>query len=437
MRRNTAMTVAATAVVLLLAACGGGESADGSSDTGSGDGEAAAEPTTLTIWDFGYFPDQNKEALDAIDAAFMQANPTITIEHEGVPYDTFFERFRAAIAAGEGPDVVTMYPSLFAQDYAQGLQAIDDVVTDELASQVTLLDVSRAPDGKLYSIPWTTYGFVYFANTELFAQAGIDELPTTWDGLLESCTTLREAGIEPLSIGFKDGYMPDWLHYIYGDMLLDSDELDQLVAAELPLNHPKLVRSVELVQEMNEAGCFAEGGNGRTYADAETYFAAGDAAATIGVATPNKLAQLSETIGQDVIDVFAPPMVPDAVSDEQIIDMGPNSGYAVTAWTENRDAAVSYLQYMLSAEGQQLLWDNQLIPNNTEIELSSDWDVEQKMLDLYTLEGNVTTYMAYPASVMVEMERQATAWPVGEVSAEDVTGDMEAAMEKLRPKYQP
>lgn len=431
--------VVAAALTLSLAACGDDDPASDSSSAGddgsTGEAAAVTEPTTLTVWDYGYFPDQNQEALEAIDAAFSEANPNITIEHEGIPYDTFFERFRAAIAAGEGPDVVSMYPSLFAQDYAQGLQPIDDAITDELAEEVTLLDISRAPDGQLYSVPWTTYGFTYFANTDLWSQAGIDELPDTWDGLLESCQTLRAAGIEPFSFGWQDGYMGDWLHYVHTDMLVDSDELEQLVAAELPLNDPKLVQSVEFVQAMGDAGCFAEGADGRTYADAEEYFAAGDAAAVMGVATPNKLRQLSETIGEDAIDVFAPPMVPGSTSDTQIIDMGPNSGYGVTAWTPSRDAAVSYISYLLSAEAQQIAWDNLLIPNSTAVELSSDWKAEQNMLDLYALPGNLTTYLAFPASVMVEMERQTPAWTSGDVSAEDITGAMEDAMSRLRPKY--
>ena len=40
-----------------------------------------------------------------------------------------------------------------------------------------------------------------FYNTDLFAQAGIDEPPATWDELLDDVQALKEAGITPIILG--------------------------------------------------------------------------------------------------------------------------------------------------------------------------------------------------------------------------------------------
>ena len=394
-----------------------------------------ASPVTLTVWDPGYSEEGGKTRLDAINAAFTAKYPTINIKMEAPAYDTYFDKFRAATAAGSGPDVVSMYPSLFAADYANGLEVIDDVVTPEVAKAVSLIDVSRAPDGKLYAIPFEAYTFQYFYNKKLFQQAGISGPPTTWEGLLDTCTKLRSAGIQPISGGWKDGYMGDWFLYIYADMLLNDDELKQLVSAQLPFNSPKMVQAITYLQDMNKAGCFADGSDGRTLSDSEDYFSGGKAAMVLTNVSLGKLEQYRAALGNDVPDVFYPPMLPGSFQTGQMVDFGPNNGWALTKWAQDRDAGILYLRFLLSKEAQQILGDNGSIPSNTEIVLQGKDPVEDKLLAGFALEGNRTTYMAMPASVLAIAERQTPAYVSGELSAQELMDQLEAAMAKLRPKY--
>lgn len=392
-------------------------------------------PVTLTVWDPGYSDEGGKARLDAINAAFTAKYPTINIKMEAPAYDTYFDKFRAATAAGSGPDVVSMYPSLFAADYADGLQPIDDVVTPELAPVLPLIDVSRAPDGKLYAIPFEAYTFQYFYNKELFQQAGISGPPTTWQGLLDTCTELRSAGIQPISAGWKDGYMGDWFLYIFADMLLNDDELKQLVSAQLPFNSPKMVQAITYLQDMYKAGCFADGSDGRTLSDSEEYFSGGEAAMLLINVSLGKLEQFRATLGNDAVDVFYPPMLPGSFQTGQMVDFGPNNGWALTKWAQDRDAGILYLRFLLSKDAQQILGDNGSIPSNTEIVLKGKDPVEDKLLAGFALEGNRTTYMAMPAPVLAIAERQTPAYVSGELSAQDLMDQLEAAMAKLRPKY--
>lgn len=396
-----------------------------------------ASPVTLTVWDPGYSDEGGKTRLDAINAAFTAKYPTINIKMEAPAYDTYFDKFRAATAAGSGPDVVSMYPSLFAADYADGLQPIDDVVTPELAPVLPLIDVSRAPDGKLYAIPFEAYTFQYFYNKQLFQQAGISGPPTTWQGLLDTCTELRSAGIQPISAGWKDGYMGDWFLYIYADMLLNDDELKQLVSAQLPFNSPKMVQAITYLQDMYKAGCFADGSDGRTLSDSEEYFSGGEAAMLLINVSLGKLEQFRATLGNDAVDVFYPPMLPGSFQTGQMVDFGPNNGWALTKWAQDRDAGILYLRFLLSKDAQQILGDNGSIPSNTEIVLKGKDPVEDKLLAGFALEGNRTTYMAMPAPVLAIAERQTPAYVSGELSAQDLMDQLEAAMAKLRPKYTP
>lgn len=56
-------------------------------------------------------------------------------------------------------------------------------------------------DGAMYSTPATATDYVgVFYNTELFAQAGIEEFPTTWEDFWTACDKLKAIGVAPLSL---------------------------------------------------------------------------------------------------------------------------------------------------------------------------------------------------------------------------------------------
>src|SRR5690606_38064527 len=59
-------------------------------------------------------------------------------------------------------------------------------------------------DGGLYAVPFDLGMVGFWYNKELFAQAGIDAPPTTWDEFLEDVQTLKDAGITPIAVGGQD-----------------------------------------------------------------------------------------------------------------------------------------------------------------------------------------------------------------------------------------
>lgn len=68
-------------------------------------------------------------------------------------------------------------------------------------------------DGKAYTFPIATgiSGMIY--NKALFADAGIAEVPTTWDELLDACAKLQAAGYQPFSVGIKDAWFVQMQFY--------------------------------------------------------------------------------------------------------------------------------------------------------------------------------------------------------------------------------
>ncbi len=79
-------------------------------------------------------------------------------------------------------------------------------------------------------------GFWY--NKDLFAQAGIDAPPATWDGLLEQIQTLKDAGITPIAVGAGDKWPA---HFWYSYLMVrlgGADAMNQIAATTTSTSRP-------------------------------------------------------------------------------------------------------------------------------------------------------------------------------------------------------
>ena len=61
-------------------------------------------------------------------------------------------------------------------------------------------------------MPWSGQGIHFYYNKALFKKAGLDPNtpPKTWAQFLAACATLKNAGITPITAGWKDGYYAEW-----------------------------------------------------------------------------------------------------------------------------------------------------------------------------------------------------------------------------------
>ncbi len=61
----------------------------------------------------------------------------------------------------------------------------------------SVADGATLYDGKRYLVPFGYHYAGMFYNPKVMAEAGIAEMPKTWDELLAACTTLKAKGIDP------------------------------------------------------------------------------------------------------------------------------------------------------------------------------------------------------------------------------------------------
>jgi ABC-type glycerol-3-phosphate transport system substrate-binding protein len=422
------LACALVAVAAIGVGCGSDDSGDGAAESG--------EPVTLTIWNFGYFSDGGKEVWDQLDSKFEKANPDIKIQHEGIPYENLYVKLRGTIAAQRGPDLVTLFPGAFAGDYRDGLTPLDEYITDEQKDENPLWKTSQSPDGKTYAVPTSVYGYYLAFNKELFEKAGLDPEapPTTDQELLDACSALRDAGIEPLAAGWRDGYLLEWYLFVYGGQLLSPEDTERWMGLDLPASNPAFKGALDFVTRLNEAGCFHKNGATASLEGARDQFGKGQVA--MALETTGNLALFREQLGEDKVGVSLPPKVSGSAWPD-MTDTGANVGFGVTSWSENPDAAWKYISFVAQQDNQELFWNEQNdIPVNRNAETPSDSAPVQSLLEIMKLPDNHSIYTAFPASALIPLEKDAPDFLAGRLSSDEVLGHMDDAIEKAKPRLQ-
>lgn len=189
----------------LLSGCSGSSSgADeqrGTSTSGMSSASSAAktgETTDLLLWlpPFG--------TGDALDKEFWEktlqpwaAENNVNLSIEITPWSNYEEKYMTGFSSGAGPDVGYMYLEMLNDFIEMGtLEPMDDMFTQAEKDNYLHFDLGFI-NGKQYTVPFVVGNarIMYF-NTDILEQAGVTELPKTWDDFVEVCTQIKDANIE-------------------------------------------------------------------------------------------------------------------------------------------------------------------------------------------------------------------------------------------------
>jgi ABC-type glycerol-3-phosphate transport system substrate-binding protein len=189
--------------------------------------EVAAEPTAV-VNAFGTCdrPLKMMHGLTGTDGAvfatlleqFVKENPDVCLQSEGYAWDTFFQKYPTAVAAGTPPDMVIFHAAEVPQMAAQGLMMpLDDMYADgsvnsadynpSLMKQITW-------DGKIYAVPFDNHGWLLWVNTKIVKDAGLDpeNLPKNGTEFIEWAqkVTTDKNGKHPTDAGFDKDNVEIW-----------------------------------------------------------------------------------------------------------------------------------------------------------------------------------------------------------------------------------
>lgn len=317
---------------------------------------AQDEEVTITWWHISTFEDHANYWQGLADA-YTEMHPNVTIEITILENEAFKERLVTVMQAGDPPDLFQSWGGGVLWEFADaGLvrdisPELEGEWKDSFSAQAALELYGQ--DGEYYGVPWSWGAVGMFYNTELFAEAGIEAPPATWDEFLATVQTLKDAGILPLSLGEGDKW-PGHFWWVYLAIRLGGEQafLDAYNRDGAFTDEP-FVQAGEYLQQLVELEPFPEGFIGLGYADQAGLMGSGGAAMELmGQWAPGAHRDNTEDAGASVegkISWFPFPEVEGGAGNPGDV-LGGGDGFAVGSNAE--DATVDFLRFITSAENQ-------------------------------------------------------------------------------------
>jgi ABC-type glycerol-3-phosphate transport system substrate-binding protein len=235
----------------LLAACSGG-SPKSSSTASSQD----RTPVKITVWDYYGSSTPVKPAL----AGFKQRYPWITINYQGLDWDTISTKFTVSVSSGSAPDMATLDMTWIPTYASNGLlMDLSKVAGDTLNGKPIKDQYSGGAlnamtyQGHFVTMLFDADCYALYYRRDLFEKKGIS-VPTNWD---EFRAAAKALATDTNGDGKADKYLmeldPDVFHYAAylfqnGGAILDPAN------SKAVFNSPEGVRALEMYKGFLDDG---------------------------------------------------------------------------------------------------------------------------------------------------------------------------------------
>jgi raffinose/stachyose/melibiose transport system substrate-binding protein len=217
----------------------------------------AQDKKVLTLWAGDYTPSSllpagnnpDEPAIEGIGPvveAYEQLHPDVDIQIIAQPINSDTRRWMVTQLTGEvAPDIMWTQPDWAMEDYDKGwLVALEPwlskpnpyVDAGEPGSEkwhdqfLTSMDFWTAPDGNHYVVLADQLQTGFYYNKDLFEQAGITEVPETWEQLMDAAQKLQDAGIFPFATSGNNldqvTWVSGWLSQFYFHDMIDTLDTD-------------------------------------------------------------------------------------------------------------------------------------------------------------------------------------------------------------------
>lgn len=290
--RRWSLLAAPVAGVLILAGCS--SSGDDGGSNGDDDGVAAG---------FTVMVAQANDQDDYYEKTLQAYSDETGVEIEVIPYpsEAYNQQVTTQLQAGNAADVMILAPGTG--------QAISVVTLAEAGLLAPLGGDSASVipagtenlyeyEGEIYGQPTGLMPVGYVFNAAAASEVGIDEYPSTYEEMLEMCTTAREGGktftVLAGSVPFNTGLLSQLISAtrVYENT---PDWNEQRAAGNVTFADSDGWReTLEDIIELKDSGCFQDGVEGGTFdtitagmggGTALTAALPGSAATSIGAAT--------------------------------------------------------------------------------------------------------------------------------------------------------
>lgn len=292
-------------------------------------------------------------ALDKLIQQFNEENEgeievKVTVNPD---FPAYQEKVKTMISTDTTPDIFhyNFNPNDLSRQESGKLMDFTEYMDDEWRARFGEGDLENLTiDGKITSIPFEKAGAVIYYNKDLFAKAGIDEFPDTWDGLLEACEKLETAGITPFSLYTADDA---WYTCNLFTYLAASYTGISTLNKGGDINTPEMKKAAEMLRKFWD---YTTGDAiGANYSVASNNFASGKTAMAID--GPWLIGSLSEV--EDQIGIAKAPSFNDGKVPENYVVTDAQTPWAAAATDdkEKEEAIVKFMKFITSEDSVKQL----------------------------------------------------------------------------------
>ena len=317
---------------------------------------AAAADGEVTISHY-FTGDLGKAAIDEISASFA-GESGFMMKDSPVGHEDFKTDILVRAAGNSLPDVFSYWAGARVQFVVDSgsLTPIDDMWAREGMDSViakSLADSATVYNGSRYLVPAGYHYAGMFYNTKVMADAGVTEFPTTWEGFLELCESLKEQGIAPIALGSKNRWPAQfWFDYLIL-RTAGPEYRAALMNGSASYEDEEVKNAMAMWKDLVDRGYFVPNANADSWTDASDRVARGEAAMTLmGTWITGYWNGLGLEPGGDY-DFFEFPAITDGVANAVV---GPVDGWVISSNVQNQEGAEAWLAYFIKNVDAQVKW---------------------------------------------------------------------------------
>lgn len=250
----------------------------------------------LTFWDMVWGPAEYVKTAEGLVAKFNSEHPNIKVTYQSTPWANFYQTFMTAVTSKAAPDVSTGAFPQAVQFAAMGEILPLDSIVEEYKKEGKLddfypytMDLVKY-DGHQVAIPWNLDSRQIFYRKDIFEQAGIKEMPKTWDDFIAVSKQIKEkTGMIPFTFAAAD----QGAYQVTLNFLMNNGTNFVNEKYEANFESDRAVQTIEFFKKMNDEGILAPGTAGYKGADAEKAFEGGKVAMVFISSSTGRTAEAS------------------------------------------------------------------------------------------------------------------------------------------------
>lgn len=336
--------------LLLLSGCSG---QGGTNSASSGDLNKVDYHGTISMVNKFSDPSTAKY-FPTMAADFEKLHPGVKVNVQQESDQGYKDKIKVLASSNSIPDIYFAWAGSYAKQYvdagfAADLTSVIGKGTDWSKTLAPSAVAAGVYNGKNYGIPIDLDAKFMVYNQKIFADNGIT-VPTTFNQLLSTCSTLKAKGITPINFGNKDGWPA--LHYV-----------TQLNAYNVPAatlakdyssdkgkyTDPGYVKSLtQFKQILDQCSAAGSSSNGVDHTDAQVGFAAGKSAMMYLEWVEFGLLDKTE-LTKDGWDFFKLPAAAGAKGDTGSLVGAPDM-FLINSKSKNAPLAVAFMKFVVSKE---------------------------------------------------------------------------------------